>query len=280
MSTVSSHPTSEYRRGKAEAASSRNGTIQIWSLQTSDPHDFGRSTENKLSNEARHGSSHPRLDLCLLLTDEVYQLKWCPRGGDSEDVLDEDEDQGMQEDGKEGPIKPKRLGILAALHTDWSLVLYEIPRPEDARAQHSSPEEQTLHRMFPCAILLPDLDTSAKTWTCDSTSQSPSSSSRPRRHSHPMLRLGKPHNHLRRLHKRLRRSVPHRRRSAEPCIFSWSDALLPDARSTHTRHLHDTRTWARRPREADTGQRSAEVGDELAGRLNKDGGSGGPGLLD
>lgn len=126
ISTVSEQPSLVYRIPQPLPACP--SMIQIWSLDTAVPTDFGLSTSETKGRGMR-------FDLALLTDFEAIQLKWCPRGGASENASE-------SSDGLE------RLGLLACLSAQGLLSIFDIPKPDSARQASSADPDDLVFSMY------------------------------------------------------------------------------------------------------------------------------------
>lgn len=134
VSTVSEQPSLVYRIPHPLSACS--SMIQIWSLDTTVPSDFGHATGNAKGRGMR-------FDLALLTDFEAIQLKWCPRGG-SRTTVSPETASGPSRDSPD----LERLGILAALSAQGILSLFDIPKPGSARRASSAEADDLVFSRF------------------------------------------------------------------------------------------------------------------------------------
>lgn len=130
VSTVSQAHSLLYR---TLAAAASPNLLQIWSLDTSKLSDLNRTSQPQT------GGRGMRLELALLTDNEISQLQWCPKGGDS---------AGHPTQASDGQAaKGTRLGFLAALMTNGQLVVHDVPTPEAARQRPSVPSDDLVFSM-------------------------------------------------------------------------------------------------------------------------------------
>lgn len=103
--------------------------IQLWSLDMSTPSDFAIETDEE------EGGQGIKMVMGLCVEEgDAWEVKWCPRGGNGE--------EGMHADGEEGAA---RLGILAGAFADGSVSLFAVPDPVKAREEKGVEEDQVLY---------------------------------------------------------------------------------------------------------------------------------------